>query len=231
MKQFKRNKISAVAAALGLAGTMLVSVNSVAAERMYAVDGSKGMVKNSAGECWLSSGGVSGPVEACGDAMSMPEVKAAAPAPVVVAAPADSDGDGVNDDRDRCPDTSAGAVVDADGCEIVENVQVNVEGGEFDFNSADLKPKAKAFLNNLVEKIKASPGNETVSVTGYTDSTGPEAYNLELSVRRAQAVADYMAAFGIRDITVDGKGEADPIADNGTKEGRAENRRVKLVTH
>ncbi|MCP4992333.1 MAG: OmpA family protein [Gammaproteobacteria bacterium] len=223
-------------AALGLAGTMLVSVNSVAAENMYAVDGSKGMVKNSAGECWQASGGMSGPVEACGDAMPKPEVKAAAPAPkaaapVVVAAPSDSDGDGVNDNRDRCPGTTAGAVVDADGCEIVDDVHVNVEGGEFDFNSAELKPKAKAFLNDLIEKIKASKGEEQVSVTGYTDSTGPEAYNMELSVRRAQAVADYMAAFGIRDIAVDGKGEADPIADNGTKEGRAENRRVKLVTH
>jgi len=65
-------------------------------------------------------------------------------------------------------------------------------------------------------------------VGGYTDSTGSPAYNQELSERRAQSVADYLTSHGISGgrLTVKGYGEANPVADNKTREGRAHNRRV-----
>ncbi|MBT8072380.1 MAG: OmpA family protein, partial [Xanthomonadales bacterium] len=69
-----------------------------------------------------------------------------------------------------------------------------------------------------------------VEVAGHTDSQGSAEYNLGLSERRAQAVADYLIANGANagNITVKGYGESNPVADNGTKEGRAANRRVEL---
>jgi OOP family OmpA-OmpF porin len=68
---------------------------------------------------------------------------------------------------------------------------------------------------------------DTVLVTGHTDSTGPEAYNQGLSVRRAEAVINFLTSIGAQATFVaEGKGESDPIADNSTKDGRAENRRV-----
>jgi len=71
----------------------------------------------------------------------------------------------------------------------------------------------------------------TGRVDGYTDATGKEEYNQKLSERRAQAVADYLHSKGVSTdskMQVQGYGEADPIADNKTEEGRAQNRRVVI---
>ena len=65
-------------------------------------------------------------------------------------------------------------------------------------------------------------------VTGYTDSTGPEAYNQALSERRANTVKSYLEGKGISNITAEGRGEANPVGDNATREGRAANRRVEI---
>ena len=69
-----------------------------------------------------------------------------------------------------------------------------------------------------------------IEIAGHTDSQGNETYNQGLSERRAQAVADYLIANGANaaNIFVKGYGESDPVADNGTMEGRAANRRVEL---
>ena len=69
-----------------------------------------------------------------------------------------------------------------------------------------------------------------VNVVGYTDSVGTEEYNQELSVRRANAVKEYMVSEDIDSglINVKGMGEADPVASNATEAGRAENRRVEI---
>ena len=71
---------------------------------------------------------------------------------------------------------------------------------------------------------------ETVIAVGYTDSIGTEQYNLGLSQRRANAVKEYLVSKGIaaNRIYTEGKGEADPIASNATREGRAQNRRVEI---
>ena len=68
------------------------------------------------------------------------------------------------------------------------------------------------------------------TVTGHSDSTGDDAYNQKLSERRAQSVATYLEGKGIAPgrLTVIGAGETQPVADNGTAEGRAQNRRVVL---
>jgi OOP family OmpA-OmpF porin len=101
----------------------------------------------------------------------------------------------------------------------------------FDFDKAVLKEEGKVALHELDDDIKAKGAKVVdIDVIGHTDSTGPEDYNLDLSVRRAQAVADYIISEGIDAsiIDVSGEGESNPIASNDTREGRAENRRVDI---
>ncbi|MFO1355329.1 MAG: OmpA family protein [Gammaproteobacteria bacterium] len=100
---------------------------------------------------------------------------------------------------------------------------------EFAFNSAELTDAGKATLDEVAAnmgKLKLIEG----TVTGYTDSIGNDSYNQHLSERRAQAVVDYLLGHGISAgrLTAVGMGEADPVADNATEAGRAQNRRVVL---
>ena len=69
-----------------------------------------------------------------------------------------------------------------------------------------------------------------VDVIGYADSTGSDAYNLDLSQRRANSAANYLSGHGVASqrLYVTGMGESNPIADNSTPEGRAKNRRVEI---
>lgn len=211
----------AIAVALGLS----CAVTDVFAGRY--VEGSGGITVNNYGECWRSAGGAVKMVEACGDVVAAP------PAPAPMEKPRlDSDGDGVYDDRDKCPGTRAGAKVDSDGCEIIGNITINLVEDEFDFDSAVLKPGMKAHLNDVIKQVNSTPGNEHLSIIGHTDSVGPDAYNQGLSERRAQSVADYLANGGVSasQMATSGQGEGSPTADNGTREGRAKNRRVEIRT-
>jgi OmpA-OmpF porin, OOP family len=99
----------------------------------------------------------------------------------------------------------------------------------FATNSSVLTDEDKALLDKLVVTLKRLHFVDG-EIDGYTDSTGSAAYNLKLSERRAQAVADYLTSQGISEgrLSVKGYGEADPVADNKTREGRAHNRRVVL---
>ena len=99
----------------------------------------------------------------------------------------------------------------------------------FDFDKSALKPAASTSLDNLVGQIK-SLALEVIIATGHTDSVGTDAYNQKLSVRRADAVKKYLVSKGIaaNRIQIEGKGEAQPVADNKTDDGRAKNRRVQI---
>ena len=101
----------------------------------------------------------------------------------------------------------------------------------FDFNKATLKPAGKERIDSeIIPPMKEHPELRAL-VEGHTDSIGSEAYNLRLSERRANAVADYMESQGISSsrITTKGWGKSKPVADNRTKEGRAKNRRVEIT--
>jgi len=171
--------------------------------------------------------------------------------------PNDSDGDGVTDDKDKCPGTPAGAKVDANGCELdgdndgvvdrldecpdsAPGVQVDIKGCEikeeiklpgvnFESNSDRLLPGATSVLNDAVATLKKNPSIK-FEVAGHTDSDGAADYNEGLSARRATTVHDYLAANGVAEdrMTVRGYGESEPIADNATSAGKAQNRRVVL---
>jgi outer membrane protein OmpA-like peptidoglycan-associated protein len=100
----------------------------------------------------------------------------------------------------------------------------------FDTNKATLKPGADQRLDRLATFLEKNP-NERVIIEGYTDSTGSEDYNQELSERRARAVADALAVHGVPASRVQavGRGQAFPVATNSTQAGRQQNRRVEVV--
>ncbi len=152
---------------------------------------------------------------------------APAPAPPPPPKPADSDNDGVTDDRDNCPNTAAGVVVDSKGCEIRE--EIRLPSVQFETNSDVLRAGAMDELDDAARTLIRNP-SLVVEVAGYTDDQGDAEYNLGLSERRAKTVFDYLINRGAAtdNVSWKGYGETGPIADNATAAGRQENRRVVL---
>jgi len=157
----------------------------------------------------------------------------------------DEDSDGIFDRRDRCPDTPENTEVDHRGCPLpqypvavkpvepapqTEVITLSDAGNVlFDFDKSDLTPAAKAQLDTLMDKLR-NADVVSIKVIGHTDSKGSDAYNQALSERRASSVAAYLLSQGLapNKLTSEGRGESEPVADNATDEGRAENRRVEL---
>lgn len=100
----------------------------------------------------------------------------------------------------------------------------------FASGSASLQPGARDKIRQLAGVLNRYP-RTTIQVIGHTDARGSEESNLELSRRRAQAVAEELVAAGVSPsrITTLGRGESSPIASNDTPEGRAQNRRVEII--
>lgn len=174
-------------------------------------------------------------------------------APVVV--DGDDDKDGVLNSVDKCLSTPSGVVVDANGCEVdndidkdgVVNAQdicpntplgeaVNSDGCphsvtlyvRFENNSAEIAPESDNIMNAYaLFLIKYTA--YSAKIIGHTDSKGSAKYNQTLSEKRAKAVKDMLIQKGVDTSRVSsaGKGEANPIAENATAEGRAQNRRIE----
>lgn len=103
----------------------------------------------------------------------------------------------------------------------------------FDTNKYDLKMNAKSDLQEFAQ-VLIEFADADVAIFGHTDSTGNDRINDPLSVNRANSVANYLLASGVSPTqikSVVGKGSKEPIADNGTVEGRAENRRVEVYLY
>lgn len=105
-----------------------------------------------------------------------------------------------------------------------------LEGVNFDFDKATLRQEDVSDLDKNVEALKAW-GDVNIEVAGHTDSMGSDAYNMKLSQQRAEAVRNFLISRGVAAdrLTAKGYGEAQPVADNATEEGRFKNRRVELV--
>jgi outer membrane protein OmpA-like peptidoglycan-associated protein len=139
----------------------------------------------------------------------------------------DGDGDGVVDSLDKCPTTPTGDRVDSKGCSLP--TVMNLQGVNFDNNRDTLRADAINILEEAIATLKRYPALK-VEIAGHTDSANSDAYNLDLSQRRANSVMNYFIGKGIEAdrLSAKGYGEAEPIADNSTSEGRFKNRRVEL---
>ncbi|MBL3600606.1 MAG: OmpA family protein [gamma proteobacterium endosymbiont of Lamellibrachia anaximandri] len=157
--------------------------------------------------------------------VAMPE-PASAPAPEAPVA-TDSDADGVLNSRDMCPDSSAGATVDALGCE--QHVAIVLRGVNFKTNSDELTDDSAEILDRVAATLVANP-DIAVEVSGHTDSDGDAVYNKDLSQRRAETVMAYLVINGVPadNLSAMGYGEENPMAGNDSPEGKAQNRRVEL---
>lgn len=146
---------------------------------------------------------------------------AAAPPP-----PGDSDRDGVTDDKDQCPTTEYGVLVDAVGCDLKYTLQI-----EFDFDKADIRPQYHEQVAGAAEFIKRYPQTK-ILIAGHTDNVGEADYNKMLSMQRAEALKAYLVEkFGISgdQLFPRGYGELRPVASNDNDEGRQRNRRVEFI--
>jgi outer membrane protein OmpA-like peptidoglycan-associated protein len=112
-----------------------------------------------------------------------------------------------------------------------EGILVKFDSGIlFDVDKSDLKAAAKTNLNNLAASLINNP-QTNITIIGHTDSTGPADHNMDLSVRRAESVRSYIIANNVSSnrLTTTGRGASEPIADNTTVDGRAQNRRVEIA--
>lgn len=173
----------------------------------------------------------------------------AAAAPVGIVAPVntDADNDGVIDERDQCPGTPAGAIVNEAGC-VPEPEQapapvaapvtletakagdtIILKGVTFEFSSSRLTANAQVLLESVVSQLQARP-ELRIEVGGHTDSKGSNSYNQLLSEQRAESVRAHLTEHGVDSsrLSAAGYGESQPVDSNETDEGRERNRRVEL---
>jgi len=144
----------------------------------------------------------------------------------------DNDGDGILDSDDRCPSVAEtfNRFEDADGCpdevpEYLPSVNITFVTGSDVISGADPLPT----LDSVAQFMREHRGVQ-VRVVGHTDSVGAEAYNLQLSERRAEAVKRYLVNAGVEEnrVVTEGRGESEPIDSNDTQAGRQRNRRIEF---
>jgi OOP family OmpA-OmpF porin len=148
----------------------------------------------------------------------------------------DKDKDGIPDRDDKCPAVpeTRNNYQDDDGCADEVPRQVTkftgvIKGIFFDVDKDTIKKTSRPTLENAVKVLKDFPSVK-VEISGHTDSSGDRDHNIDLSKRRADAVKKYLVDNGIdaSRITTRGAGPDEPIADNNTAKGKAQNRRIEF---
>ena len=193
-----------------VAAVALVSGSALAQEVKVLTDSQGVPVRDSQGQCVLTSG-IAHPD-------CQPKKDAPAPAPSAPAAPGAA----------AAPAKPAAPAAKPAPASVKQAVVIQADA-LFDFDKSVLRPDGKKNIDDALAKL-AGVDVEMVIATGHTDSVGTDAYNQKLSERRAAAVKEYLASKGIATskITTLGKGESQPVATNKTKEGRQKNRRVDI---
>jgi outer membrane protein OmpA-like peptidoglycan-associated protein len=114
---------------------------------------------------------------------------------------------------------------------VGEGIKITFPSGIlFDVDKSAPRPEARSSLTDLALILNKYEDTD-ILIEGHTDSTGPEDYNMDLSIRRAQSVSSFMATQNVMAtrFTVVGYGETQPVSDNATAEGRQMNRRVEIA--
>jgi len=153
---------------------------------------------------------------------------------------ADSDNDGVTDDKDLCPNTQANVKVDAQGCpielteyetELLDKGVITTREIHFETAKWDILPESRPILDDIGKVLIQWPKLH-IEIGGHADARGSDAYNMDLTQKRAQSVLDYLVTnfpqIQRDQYTAKGYGERKPVATNRTVEGMARNRRVEF---
>lgn len=122
------------------------------------------------------------------------------------------------------------AAQDAAKGKLLWQVTLSDESVRFSFDQTSIPPEAATEMDDLIAKVKALDKAVYIEVEGHTDNIGSEEYNLQLGDKRSEAVRNYLNEKGIplHAISTISYGESRPVADNGTPDGRARNRRVVI---
>ena len=151
----------------------------------------------------------------------------------------DEDQDAIVDEIDKCPKKpeTVNGIKDEDGCPD-ESKGVEMKGSKLELlnkvyfatDKTEILPKSFPVLRQVIAVLKANPQITKVTIDGHTDSQGEDAYNLQLSQGRVDAVMKFLVEGGIEAtrLSATGFGETKPIATNDTDAGRAKNRRVEF---
>ena len=134
---------------------------------------------------------------------------------------------------DRQAEQLTKVLPDAQVSRVGEGIAVTFDSGIlFPFDSDALQPAGRDNLRRLADSLQDNPRTE-IMLVGHTDAAGTDAYNEELSLRRARAAASYLGAQGIarNRLLTSGKGETEPIATNDDESGRRQNRRVEIAIY
>ncbi|MFL5350035.1 MAG: outer membrane exchange protein TraB [Hyalangium sp.] len=145
----------------------------------------------------------------------------------------DADGDGVEDSIDRCPQIAAGPG-GKNGCPMARiqgNKILILEPVNFATDQDVILSESFPVLEEVSQVLKTHPEIQRILIEGHTDSRAGEAYNLDLSKRRAASVRSYLQESGVQPerLCSQGFGQSRPVAENDTEEGMARNRRVEFT--
>jgi outer membrane protein OmpA-like peptidoglycan-associated protein len=136
-------------------------------------------------------------------------------------------GQNMDKQADELKNSIPGATITRQG----EGIIINFDSGIlFDVGKAEIKANAQTNLQNLASSLGKNPETD-ILIIGHTDNSGDGDNNIDLSVRRAAAVKNYLVSNEVKSsrLKIDGRGSTEPIADNNTTAGRALNRRVEIV--
>jgi OOP family OmpA-OmpF porin len=224
----KLNKVAVLFAAATLAAPIAAFAQAKSIDNWRAADGT--VWKNGTNElCWRDAGWTPATAaEACDGAIKAPPP--APPAPKVAPPPPPAAPVAPPAVAPVAPVAKPAAPVapPPPPAPVSEKVTFAADAF-FDTGKSALKPDAAAKLGDLVDKTKGV-NLEVIIAVGHTDSQGNAAANQKLSVARAEAVKKFLTSKGVENnrVYTEGKGSAQPVADNKTAEGRAKNRRVEV---
>jgi OOP family OmpA-OmpF porin len=218
----KLNKVAVLFASAALAAPIAAFAQAKPIDNWRAADGT--VWKNGTNElCWRDASWTPATADdKCDGAIKPPPPPAPAPAPAPRVAPPPPPAPVV------APPAPAPRPAPPPPAPVSEKVTFAADAF-FDYAKSDVKPEAKAKMDDLVSKIQGV-NLEVIIAVGHTDSTGNAELNNKLSVARAENVKNYLVSKGIEKnrVYTEGKGDKQPVADNKTNEGRAKNRRVEI---